>query len=67
MGRILRELRESQGFSQRELGKKLGRTQAFVWKIEQGIQVLDIATLIDIARVLETTASEIVQAVEAHS
>ncbi|MBL8048942.1 MAG: helix-turn-helix transcriptional regulator [Chthonomonas sp.] len=61
----LRELRESRGLSQRELARKLDRTQAFVWKVEQGIQHLDIPTLIDMTRVLGTTASGLLQGVEA--
>jgi len=65
LGRLLRELRESQGLSQRELARKLDRTQAFVWKVEQGIQHLDIPTLVDMARVLGTTASGLLQQVEA--
>jgi transcriptional regulator with XRE-family HTH domain len=53
LGGLLRELRESQGLSQRELAKKLDRTQAFVWKVEQGIQHLDIPTLMDMAIALK--------------
>ncbi len=64
MGGLLRELRESQGMSQRDLAKKLNRTQAFVWKVEQGIQHLDIPTLIDLAITLETTAWGLLQQVE---
>lgn len=65
MGGLLRELRESQGLSQRELAKKLDRTQAFVWKVEQGIQHLDIPTLIDLATVLGTSASNLLGTLEA--
>ncbi|MBL8069317.1 MAG: helix-turn-helix transcriptional regulator [Armatimonadetes bacterium] len=64
MGGLLRELRESQGLSQRELAKKLDRTQAFVWKVEQGIQHLDIPTLMDMAIALKTTASGLLHQVE---
>lgn len=65
MGGLLRELRESQGLSQRELAKRLDRTQAFVWKVEQGIQHLDIPTLIDLAGVLGTSASALLGTLEA--
>lgn len=65
MGGLLRELRESQGMSQRDLAKKLDRTQAFVWKVEQGIQHLDIPTLIDLAVVLGTSASALLVTLEA--
>ena len=64
MGGLLRELRESQGLSQRELAKRLDRTQAFVWKVEQGIQHLDIPTLIDLAQCLDTRASHLIGLVE---
>jgi transcriptional regulator with XRE-family HTH domain len=64
LGGLLRELRESQGLSQRELAKKLDRTQAFVWKVEQGIQHLDIPTLIDLARVLGESASGLISRLE---
>jgi transcriptional regulator with XRE-family HTH domain len=65
LGGLLRELRESIGLSQRVHAKKLDRTQAFVWKVEQGIQHLDIPTLIDMPRVLGTAASGLLQQVEA--
>ncbi|MCA0360167.1 MAG: helix-turn-helix domain-containing protein [Armatimonadetes bacterium] len=64
LGGLLRELRESQGLSQRELARKLDRTQAFVWKVEQGIQHLDIPTLIDLANVLGSSASSLICRVE---
>lgn len=67
MGGLLRELRESQGMSQRDLAKKLDRTQAFVWKVEQGIQHLDIPTLIDLASVLGTSASRLLGTLETAS
>lgn len=64
MGGLLRELRESQGLSQRELAKKLDRTQAFVWKVEQGIQHLDIPTLIDLSKTLGTSAALLISRIE---
>jgi len=67
LGGLLRELRESQGLSQRELAKRLDRTQAFVWKVEQGIQHLDIPTLIDLASVLGTSASSLLGTLETAS
>lgn len=64
LGRILRERRENCGLSQREVAKRLDRTQAFVWKVESGNQHIDIAILIDLAVILETEASTIVRDVE---
>lgn len=66
MGQLLRELREERGLSQRQLAVKLERTQAFVWKIEQGVQHVDIPTLIDLAKIYDTSASALVKLVEEH-
>jgi transcriptional regulator with XRE-family HTH domain len=52
------------GMSQRDIAARLERTQAFVWKVEQGIQHLDIATLIDWAALLKEGAPQIVGDVE---
>lgn len=64
LGGLLRERREALGFSQREVAAKLDRTQAYVWKVEQGIQHVDLATLMDWAGVLDTRASELLAGVE---
>lgn len=61
LGRVLREARESAGLTQRELAKRLDRTQAYVWKIETGIQHIDIATLFDLADFLGTSVEELVK------
>lgn len=50
--------------SQRDVAAKLDRTQAFVWKVEQGIQHLDIPTLIDWANLFKESAAQIVREVE---
>jgi transcriptional regulator with XRE-family HTH domain len=50
LGKILKEAREEAGLTQRELAAMLDRSQAFVWKIEKGIQHIDIPTLLDVAK-----------------
>ncbi len=65
LGALLRERRESLGLSQRDISAKLERTQAFVWKVEQGIQHVDIATLMDWAGFMGGSASDLVSHVEA--
>jgi len=67
LGALLRERRESLGLSQRDVAKELDRTQAYVWKVEQGIQHIDLPTLIDFAGLLGIRASELVKHVEAQS
>lgn len=64
IGALLRQRREGLSLSQREVASRLGRTQAYIWKVEQGIQAIDLATLIDVAQILETTATELVELVE---
>jgi transcriptional regulator with XRE-family HTH domain len=64
LGRMLKEKREALGMSQRDIAAKLDRTQAFVWKVEQGIQHLDIATLLDWAVILESSGAEVIALVE---
>lgn len=64
LGALIRERREGLSLSQRDVAARLGRTQAYVWKVEQGIQHIDLATLMDLAEILETKASELVGLVE---
>lgn len=64
LGALLRERREALGLSQRDICAKLDRTQAFVWKVEQGIQHVDIATLMDWAGFMGGTASDLIGIIE---
>lgn len=52
------------GLSQRQLASRIGRTQAFIWKIESGTQHVDIATLLDLAETFDVPASSIIALVE---
>lgn len=65
LGALLKDRRESSGLTQRDVANSLGRTQAFVWKVEQGLQFVDIATLIDYAEAVGATASELISEIEA--
>lgn len=64
LGRILKGLREAIGLSQRELGSQIGRTHTYIGKIERGEQLIDMAALIDVAKLLGANASDIVAEVE---
>jgi transcriptional regulator with XRE-family HTH domain len=48
----LRAAREESGFTQREVADKLGRSQSFVAKCEQGHNRVDVAQLVEFCRVL---------------
>lgn len=49
---MLIEARQKAKVSQRQLAKKLGRTQSYVSKYEMGDQRIDVVEFIDIARAL---------------
>lgn len=48
----LRAAREASGLTQREVAEKLGRSQSFVAKCEQGHNRVDVAQLVEFCRVL---------------
>ena len=52
LGQVIQQSRLQQGFSQRELAKKLGVSQRWVWEMEQGKQGLLMERLF---KVLEKT------------
>ena len=53
MRRALKEAREKRGWSQRELGSRLGLTQAHISGIESGKIVPRYDTLLELVRILE--------------
>lgn len=59
VGENLRILRKSKGFTQSELGSKIGVTQQAVQQYEKGYMTLSIALLVEISRVLECTPNDI--------
>jgi transcriptional regulator with XRE-family HTH domain len=48
----LRAAREESGYTQREVADKLGRSQSFVAKCEQGHNRVDVAQLVEFCQVL---------------
>jgi transcriptional regulator with XRE-family HTH domain len=56
--RMLRELREEQGVSQRELCKRLDRPFTYMVKIEAGTRRLDVVELIEICKALEASPKD---------
>jgi len=51
--RLLIEKRRASGMRQRDVAKKLGRTQSWLAKIESGQRRIDVCELCDLARVLK--------------
>lgn len=47
LARLLVEAREKAGLSQSELGRRLRRGQAYIWKIENAQQTPDLVELLD--------------------
>jgi transcriptional regulator with XRE-family HTH domain len=47
---LLTKAREDAGLTQVELGKKLGRPQTFVSKIERGVRNVDLIEFLEIVR-----------------
>ncbi len=54
----LKELRNSKGLKQKELGEKLGRHQSYISKYETGERKLDYLELLDILDACENTVAE---------
>ena len=58
---LLRRLRHDAGLTQVELSQRLGRSQSFVSKYEQGQRRLDLIELEEIALALGTTLEKVVR------
>ena len=50
--RLLKDARKESGVSQRELARRLGKTQSYVSKIENGDQRMDVLEFLDYARAI---------------
>jgi transcriptional regulator with XRE-family HTH domain len=59
LGRAISELREQAGLTQQRLGEETGLGQTAVSRIETGDRRVDTLELVDIARALGVTVSEI--------
>lgn len=60
IGLKIRERRKEKGFSQEELGEKLGLSGGAIGQIERGITSIKFETLISICDVLQITPAELV-------
>jgi len=61
---LLRETRQTAGLSQVQLAEKLGQSQSFLSKIEQGDRRLDLIQLRTICLALGTTLPRFVERLE---
>lgn len=50
--KLLTDARKESGVSQRELARRLGKTQSYVSKIENGQQRIDVLEFLDYARAI---------------
>ena len=57
---MLKQIRETQGVSQRALAKAAGSTQAALFRLESGETDPRLSTLRRLAKVLGTTVAEII-------
>lgn len=64
LGEVIKRLRIEKKLSQRELGERIGKTSYLISAIERGVVSPSIETLIDIAKVLGRSVSEIFLEVE---
>jgi transcriptional regulator with XRE-family HTH domain len=63
-GRILREIRESQGLSQEELGFESGYHRTYISLLERGLKNPSLKTIFQIAKALGIRPSELIQRLE---
>lgn len=62
---ILTDARKESGVGQRELGRRLERTQSYVSKLERGDQRMDVIELLAYCNAIGAPASHIVLRLEA--
>ena len=63
-GRVLRELREEQGFTQEELAFKSGYHTTYIGQLERGRKSPSLRTLMSLAVTLKVSGSELLRRVE---
>lgn len=59
LGSVIRQAREELGLTQRALARQAGRTETSIHKIEAGAQRVDMVELLDIARALRITITDL--------
>ncbi len=63
---MIREYRESKGFTQKELAAKIGTDQTFISKVENSERRLDIIELRTICKALDISLVDFIQELETH-
>lgn len=63
-GRRLAELREIAGIDGTELGRRVGMSQAYVWRLEAGRAVPNLRTMARMAVALDVSLSSLVEDVD---
>ena len=64
LGKIIREIRQSQGLSQEELADHAQIHRTYVSQLERGLKSPTIAVLLQISRALGTRSSKILRRLE---
>ena len=59
IGQRIRKVRQSKGLSQLDLALSLGKTQAYISKIEKGERRIPLELLIELSKVLEVPVEEL--------
>ncbi len=62
--RLLIEARQTSGFTQAEVAKKLRKPQSFVSKYERGERRLDVVEFLEVARALGINACDFISRLE---
>ena len=60
LGKTIRELRTSQGISQRRFALMVGTNQTYLWRIEKGTTNVGIDLLYRIARALDVRVRDLI-------
>ncbi len=66
LGRILQQARLLKGLSQRELAKRLGTTQRYIWEIEAGKPSIFMERLFAMMRQIDVELSATIKTPEQH-
>jgi len=66
LGAAVRAKRIEANVSQSELADEIGADQAYVSRMESGIKPISVSMLLEICKVINTSAAELLQQVERH-
>ena len=65
-GRILQEVRKQRGLSQEKLAFESGYHPTYISQLERGVKGPSLRTVLNLAAVLDVTAAQMVERVEAY-